>query len=83
MSKLKGKWLSDFFQNEVPSGTVNGVNVTFTLSSVPYANASLELKLNGRPLFAPTDYSISGSTITMVVPPAFGQELNARYIKKT
>lgn len=83
MSKLKGKWLSDFTQTEIPSGTVNGVNLTFTLSALPYATASLELKLDGRPLYITTDYTISGTTITMIVAPAFGQQLDAKYIKKT
>lgn len=83
MSKLKGKWLSNFTQQEIPTGTVNGTNVTFVLSALPYDNSSLKLKLDSRPLYITTDYTISGTTITMVVAPAYGQQLDAEYIKKT
>jgi hypothetical protein len=83
MSKLKGKWLSDFTVQEIPSGTVNGANTSFALSTTPYSNLSVELKLDGRPLYLTTDYTISGTTITMVVAPAFGQQIDAKYIKRT
>jgi hypothetical protein len=81
MSKLKSKWMENpssyNFIEEVPTGTVNGVNVTFTLSSVPLDMVSLTL--NGRPLKPTIDYTRSGSTITMIVAPALGQELYAIY----
>lgn len=82
MSLLKGKWLSNFFEQEIPSGTCNGVNRLFTLSYLPCDNESVLLTLNGRPLKNPADYSISGVNITLVDPPAIGQELNVSYIKK-
>ena len=84
MSKQKGKWLSsELFFQQVAAGTVDGVNVTFTLSHEPYDSKSLRLSLNGRRLQGGVDYSISGVTITMAVAPAFGQQLDAYYLKKT
>lgn len=82
MSKQKGKWISNHTVQEIPSGTVNGVNVTFTLSAAPNYPASLKLKLDSRPLYLTTDYTLSGTTITMLVAPAFGQQLDAEYITK-
>jgi hypothetical protein len=74
--------LDNFFEQEVPSGTVNGSNVTFTLSGVPHSAKSVHLSVNGLDQRQTTDYSISGQTITMVVAPAAGQKLFAKYIKK-
>ena len=52
---------------EMPSGKVDGDNVTFTLSYAPIAG-SLDLSLNIRQ-FEGQDYTISGKTITMTVAP--------------
>lgn len=82
MSKVRGKWFADNTVQEIPAGTVNGVNVTFTLSVVPAIASSLKLKLDSRPLYITTDYTLSGNTITMVVAPAFGQQLDAEFLKK-
>ena len=82
MSKLKGKWSSDNYVTEIPSGTVNNSNLSFTLSFTPKAT-SLRLRLDSRPLYVTTDYTLSGVTITMVTAPAFGQQLDAEYQKKT
>lgn len=69
------------FAQEIPSGTVNGSNVTFTLVNTPAAVASVQLHMDGLLLIPTTDYSISGSTITMVVAPATGQKLQVVYSK--
>lgn len=66
-------------QNELPSGTVNGSNVTFTLANTPVTTASVSLFLNGILLIPTTDYSISTATITMTTAPALGQTLRAVY----
>jgi len=47
--------------SEVPSGTINGTNRTFTLSNAP---ALLFLELNGLQMTAGIDYTLSGNTIT-------------------
>lgn len=64
---------------EVPSGTVDNSNVTFTLANTPTSNASVKLFQDGLILIQGTDYTISGVTITMTVAPNFGQTLYAAY----
>lgn len=64
---------------EAPSGTVNGINVTFTLSSTPTASANVILWLDGIVQYQGIDYTISGSTITMTVAPVTNQTLWAVY----
>ena len=51
--------------NEVPTGTINGTNVTFTLAHTPAAN-SLRLYADG---LRTTNYTLAGHTITMGVAP--------------
>lgn len=59
---------------EVPSGTINGSNVTFTLAHTPTSNTAVYQ--NGFRLIFGTDYTLSGSTLTWAVAPlsvnAFG-----------
>ncbi len=58
---------SNFVDNEEPSGTINGVNDTFTLANTPTAGTE-HLYKNGirmRP-GGSDDYTISGATITFV-----------------
>lgn len=50
------------------TGTVNGINVTFSLPSAPLAN-TVSVYLNGLLQKRVTDYTISGSTITFVTAP--------------
>lgn len=68
---------------EVPSGTVNGSNTSFSLAFTPSAAASVHLTLDGLVLIQGSgqDYTISGSTITMTTAPALGQKLYALYTK--
>lgn len=64
---------------EVPSGTVNGSNTAFTLSFAPPSVTGVDLTLDGLALIYTTEYTISGSTITMVTAPSAGQKLYAEY----
>ena len=64
------KWASvstsaSFVDNEIPTGTINGVNAVFTLASTPVAG-SVHLYKNGMRMTPGTgnDFTISGSTIT-------------------
>jgi hypothetical protein len=61
---------------EVPSGTVNGLNATFTLSRIP---GLLLLYNNGLLLTSGNDYTLSGLTITFLTGaiPQSGDSLNA------
>lgn len=67
--------------NEGVSGTVNGINTTFTVAHTPNPS-SIMLFLNGICLQpgAGNDYTISTSTITMLFAPLTGDKLIASYM---
>jgi len=66
--------------NEVPSGLVNGSNVTFTITYTP-AGGQIMLYLNGQYMTvgADADYTISSTTITMESAPIVGDKIRANY----
>jgi hypothetical protein len=66
---------------EIPSGTINGSNVTFTLANTPISG-KISVHLNGLKLKSGSgnDFTISGDTITMEYAPATGDSLIAEYI---
>ncbi len=69
---------------ETPTGTVDGVNVTFTLLVAPNpANTEL-VHMNGVLLEpgAGNDYTISGATITMLAAPPIGSRLKVNYFNR-
>ena len=65
---------------EVPTGTINGVNATFTLANTPIAGTE-QVHLNGIYQYpgAGNDYTISGATITMLNVPQTGDRLVVDY----
>lgn len=67
---------------EVPTGTKNSSNVTFTLANTPTAGTE-ELFLNGilQESGAGNDYTISGGTITMAVAPVSDDKIVVSYFK--
>lgn len=71
-----------FVTREVPSGTINGSNVTFTLANTPVSGTEC-LYLNGllQNVGGGNDYTISGATITFVTAPETGSVLLANYQK--
>jgi hypothetical protein len=70
-----------FVDGETPSGTLNGVNATFTLAQTPAPASSLELYRNGLVQTVGVDYSLSGNTITFLTAdiPGAGETLQAYY----
>ena len=64
---------------ETPSGSVNGSNTAFTLSSTPVANASVIMVLDGVTQTNGTDYTVSGTTVTFTTAPTTGTEVIAIY----
>jgi hypothetical protein len=62
-----------------PTGVINGVNDDFTLASTPNPVTSFEVKLNGALLTITEDYTLVGSTLTMVTPPPTGSILGVKY----
>jgi hypothetical protein len=66
---------------ETPSGTINGTNVTFTLSVTPVAAATINCTIDGLIMTQGTgrDYTISGATLTLNEAPVTGQVLWCQY----
>jgi len=63
-------------------GTINGINTVFTISPLPFDGNSVQLLLARQPQIQGIDYTISGSTITYIVPPDIslaGQPHTAQY----
>jgi len=86
VAPLAGDWQEAYygvggvgFAGETPTGTINGTNTGFTLSTVPSPSASLMLFLNGVEQLAGTDYTLSGNIITYAVAPATGDWHRAYY----
>jgi hypothetical protein len=53
-----------FVDQDTPTGVINGVNGTFTLSMTPSPSTSLAVYRNGLRLSSGLDYTLSGATIT-------------------
>lgn len=70
-----------FVDEEVPSGTQDDSNVTFTLANAPSPTSSLHLYVNGvrQKSGGGNDYTLSGSTITFAVAPSASDNLVADY----
>jgi hypothetical protein len=81
MSRLDAKFLKDFWVKETPSGTINGSNTAFTLAQTPQENEAVQLFLDGLYLIEGTDYTLSGTSITMTTAPVLGQVLKAQYVR--
>jgi hypothetical protein len=52
-----------YSDGEIPGGTMDGVNATFTLANAPSPAPSLELFRNGIEQQAASDYTLTGSTV--------------------
>lgn len=61
-----GAPLPSFVDGETPSGVIDGVNLSFTLSGTPEPVASLQVFRNGLLQKRGTDYTISGSSLVFV-----------------
>jgi hypothetical protein len=70
---------STFVDDETPSGTLNGSNVTFTLAHAPSPAGSLRLYQNGTLAYRGTDYTLSSLTITFTDAPSADALLRAWY----
>ncbi len=65
--------------DETPTGTVNGVNQTFTINHAPSPVTSLKVYVNGARMRITEDYTFSGQTITFVTAPPTGSILLTDY----
>lgn len=66
---------------ETPSGTVDGSNASFSVAHVPSPSTSLMLFVDGILLSqgSGSDYTLSGTAITLRLPPVPGAQLHATY----
>jgi hypothetical protein len=73
---------SNFVTKEIPSGSINSANVTFTLANTPTAGTE-EVFLNGvlQESGAGNDYTITGAVITYLTAPLTGEKLRVNYRK--
>jgi len=86
MSRLEGKFLLDWVENEVPSGTVNGSNVTFTITHQPTEVMAVEVFVNGLRKRYTTDFTIAGTlnkTITFTTAPVTDSNVWVSYTRET
>ena len=65
---------------ETPSGSINGSNTAFTLAHTPVSGTE-EVYLNGvqQDAGAGNDYTISGTTVTMLAAPLSGDKIRVSY----
>ena len=80
MTRALDRFINEgWVKNEVPSGSINGSNVTFTLAFTPDDPNAIHVFLDG---LNETAYTVSGSTITFTTAPALGQSVIVNYTKK-
>ena len=82
MAKINAAFLGDIFEQETPTGLVNGSNTSYSLSGTPHSDKSVMLFIDGVIQKQGTAYTISASTITMTTAPANGQDIYAMYVKR-
>jgi len=75
---------TDFLVREIPTGAIDGVNVTFTLSQLPVFNKEMVF-LNGllQSAGAEEDYTIVSKTITFSTAPSTGDKIRVSYMTTT
>ena len=79
LSDITGSSTGNTMTTEIPAGTINSSNATFTLSQTPLNN-SIILTLNGVRQTPTTDYTLSGATITFTTAPFTGAIMVCSYL---
>jgi hypothetical protein len=59
---------------EVPAGTIDGVNTVFTISHTPISGTLLLFYNGVKQTGGGVSYTLSGTSITFVIPPEAGQD---------
>lgn len=80
--RVSARGLNIAFSQETPSGTVDGVNDEFTLSSVPYSEESIIVFLDGIALELGFEWALAGQVVVISPAPELGQKLYVWYLKK-
>ena len=70
--------IGQFIHDETPTGAVNGSNTSFTTANAPVAGTLIVYEGGVRKLLT-TDFTLSGSTITMTYAPPDGSYLRCDY----
>lgn len=68
-------------QAQIASDTFYGNDslTAFTLSHTIISSSGVDVKVNGVSMYITTDYTISGTTLTMLTAPAAGQKITVVY----
>jgi len=66
-------------EREIPTGLINGVNTSYTLSFVPLSAEHISVYIDGT-FQEDADFSLLGNTITMGTAPALGQSVFVWYM---
>lgn len=66
-------------EREVPAGSVDGVNTSFTLSLLPLSDEHVSVYVDGR-MLNDSEVSISAQNITLTEAPQLGQDIFAWYV---
>ena len=72
---------SKYVKNEIPLGVINGINAFFT-TQFPLESNSEDIFVNGQKQVKPSDYNISGQTITFTFSPNIDEVITINYIKQ-
>ncbi len=76
--QLNGLQITKSVYNEAPVGLFNNSNFNYTVAFAPYSGA-INVFLNGLINRPTTDFTISGVTISMIIPPPSGSWMLANY----
>lgn len=83
MARIKNRFANEGYVRETPSGSINGVNTTFTLTFTPDDADGVDVYLDGLLLRKTTHYTISGAVITTTSAPNTDQVMYVVYTKQT
>ena len=70
-----------YIKNETPLGAIDGINAIFTTQFSLEANSE-DVFVNGQKQIKPSDYNISGQTITFTFSPNIDEIITINYIKQ-
>ena len=82
MNPVSGLSSANFVDKEIPSGSINGSNTSYTLAFNPTSNSE-HVYLNGvlQESGAGNDYTISGAGVVMLTAPLSGEKIRVSYRK--
>jgi hypothetical protein len=80
VNELAAKSAGAFYVRETPTGAVDGTNADFTISQAAYAG-TLEVYLNGLLQELTDDYTVAGTTVTMLAAPLAGDKVRVKFFK--